>query len=380
MPEQRLRVSLILPTYNRADLIGETLDAILAQTRPIDEILVMVDGSTDGTEDVLARYGDRISVHVHENMGKAATMNRGLGLATGDLIWICDDDDLLVPTACERLAGVLEAEPQTEFVAGQHKVFHVDPASGEKVFAKYLNWHPGGPGTIFPNMLDDCFILQPALLSRRLCYDRVGGFDTAFIRSQDYEMNLRIARHCRGRLVDEVVYLYRKHEGPRGPSSAPIAASEIMAKWKIYNRKLFGALVPDLADEEMLPDGALDGLTGEARERLLLIRRGGVYGRQGMWPEALDLICAAAARGAPTLSPAEAELLCRPLDSPFGFDDLVHDGLARGKIGQLIRTEPVGRQMWKTMRRHTRWRLKRATLQGELSKAVTYGRFLAFPA
>lgn len=87
-------VSVVVPTYNRADLIGETLERILAQTVPPAEVIVVDDGSTDDTPAVLARFGARIRVERIENSGEIDARNHGIRLARGTLIAFCDSDDL----------------------------------------------------------------------------------------------------------------------------------------------------------------------------------------------------------------------------------------------------------------------------------------------
>jgi len=101
-----MRVSVILPTCNRAHLVGEAIESVLAQTRPADEILVVDDGSIDATPERLAAFGDRVVAIRRENAGAAAARNAGLRAATGDWVTFLDDDDVWAP---ERLA-VLERD------------------------------------------------------------------------------------------------------------------------------------------------------------------------------------------------------------------------------------------------------------------------------
>ena len=87
-------ISVVIPTYNRASLIPETLASILAQTRPADEIIVVDDGSKDNTREILAQYGSRVTVKTIPNSGDIVARNVGLRMATSELVAFCDSDDL----------------------------------------------------------------------------------------------------------------------------------------------------------------------------------------------------------------------------------------------------------------------------------------------
>jgi len=95
-------ISVIVPTYNRAGLIGETLDSILCQTLPPSEVIVVDDGSTDNTESTVAKFGSAVRYHRVENSGPSRARNIGVSLATQHWIALCDSDDLWLPTKLER--------------------------------------------------------------------------------------------------------------------------------------------------------------------------------------------------------------------------------------------------------------------------------------
>src|ERR1700712_934622 len=87
-------VSVLIPTYNRADLIASTIDSILAQTRLPHEIIVVDDGSTDNTKEVVAAYGSKVKYHFAANSGSPRARNIAASFATGDYYAFCDSDDL----------------------------------------------------------------------------------------------------------------------------------------------------------------------------------------------------------------------------------------------------------------------------------------------
>src|SRR5262245_55635717 len=106
------RITVVVPTYDRAHYLGESLDSVLAQTLPAAEVIVVNDGSTDRTEEVLARFGDRLQVLRTPQGGKSVAVNAALAVAKGEYVWILDDDDVAMPDALERLVAPLESAPE----------------------------------------------------------------------------------------------------------------------------------------------------------------------------------------------------------------------------------------------------------------------------
>ena len=104
------KVSVVIPTYNRAHMLPRCIDAVLSQTLPDFEIIVVSDGSTDDTKDVVERYGDpRISFFEKENGGQASARNLGMQYSRGDYIAFCDDDDRIYADHLSTLSPVLDA-------------------------------------------------------------------------------------------------------------------------------------------------------------------------------------------------------------------------------------------------------------------------------
>ena len=109
-----MSISVIVPTYNRAELLPATLDAILAQTLPPDEIIVVDDGSRDASLTVLQRYAPRVRTIPIENSGELVARNTGLRAACGDLVAFCDSDDLWRAGLSAAMAALWQAEPGHE--------------------------------------------------------------------------------------------------------------------------------------------------------------------------------------------------------------------------------------------------------------------------
>jgi len=203
------RITALIPTYNSERYIREAVESVLGQTYPIHEVLVIDDGSTDRTQDLLARYGDRISYISQPNAGPPAARNRGLALATGDLIALLDSDDLWAPTKTERQMDYFKRHPECGLVYSDMKTFDDTGIIEESVkISRHLQLPSGW---VFAELFSETLFQTSAVLVRKKCLDTIGGFDTCLRMGDDYELFLRVARHFELGYVDEPLVFYRQH-------------------------------------------------------------------------------------------------------------------------------------------------------------------------
>lgn len=222
-------VSVVVPTFNRAALIGETIQSILAQTRPASEIIVVDDGSTDDTERVVARYGGAVRYRRIDNVGPSAARNVGVSLAQGSWIAFCDSDDLWRPTKLERQIRLHELAPEVEYSFTDFSFFVSDEWSSRSRFveAPAGYWEPERrivadavwiyDGSLYARILRFHPIAVPAVMMTRRLFERLGGYDERFSRglSEDMEFSLRcIGAPPTGVLAEPLVGV-RKHAGNR---------------------------------------------------------------------------------------------------------------------------------------------------------------------
>ncbi len=158
-------VSVIMPAYNRRDYIREALDSILAQTAGRHEIIVIDDGSTDGTADIVRAYGDPVACHSQPNAGIGAALNHGLRRATGEWLAFLDSDDLWLPGKTAAQFAHADRHPETDLIFGHYEEF-VSP----EIPAGQLSL---GERAVGPRPA----LLYGALLTRRATFARVGPFD-----------------------------------------------------------------------------------------------------------------------------------------------------------------------------------------------------------
>lgn len=182
-------VSVIIPTYNRAGFLKEAVDSVLSQEVSDVELIVVDDGSTDGTPDLLARYGDRLRVIRQENAGVSAARNAGLRRAAGDLIALLDSDDLWLPGKLAAQTAFFQANPES--VVCQTEELWV--RRGRRINPGKR--HRKRAGWIFIPSLSLCLVSPSAVMMRRSLLDEVGLFDESLPACEDYDLWLRIA--CR---------------------------------------------------------------------------------------------------------------------------------------------------------------------------------------
>jgi glycosyltransferase involved in cell wall biosynthesis len=203
------RITALIPTYNSEQYIRETVDSVLAQTYPVHEVIVVDDGSTDRTQEVLASYGDRIRYVRQANAGPPVARNTGLAHATGNWIALLDSDDLWVPEKLELQMDYVQRHPSCGLVYTDMKTFDDGGIIEESVKISRNLTLP--IGYIFPEMFAETLFQTSAVLVRKSCIDAVGVFDTELRMGDDYELFLRISRHYEIGYVDEPLVLYRQH-------------------------------------------------------------------------------------------------------------------------------------------------------------------------
>lgn len=148
------RVSVVIPLFNAARFIGEALASVAAQTRPVAQVVVVDDGSTDGSGEIAARHPGVVLVR-QANAGVAAAVRAGLKLTDGEWIAFLDADDRWMPDKTEQQASVLETEPAVDAVFGLARRFVMEPDGGERVLDTLPGWSRCG-GLFRRALLEQC--------------------------------------------------------------------------------------------------------------------------------------------------------------------------------------------------------------------------------
>lgn len=206
-------LSVIVPTYNGEAYVAEAVASALGQTWPDLEVIVVNDGSTDGTRAILAAYEPRITVIDQPNLGVSAARNAGLARAGGELVAWLDHDDRWLPEKAARQVALF-ADPRVGLV--HTDVIWYDERAGKNVSTIQPHARPDAMvGQCFDRLLMGNPIVNSTVMVRRAALEEVGGVNQAMKGNscQDYDLWLRLARRWRFAYVPEPLLIYRLHPG-----------------------------------------------------------------------------------------------------------------------------------------------------------------------
>jgi glycosyltransferase involved in cell wall biosynthesis len=196
-------VSIVLPVYNQAHYLPTSLESVLAQTYPHYELIVVDDGSTDATADVLVDYQQRyaFTVITQENHGLPCALNAGFAQARGDYLTWTSSDNVMLPDMLAVLVQALGEDPSVGLVYADRYLMD----EGGRDLGRFNTPDYDPYLLLHANLVHCCF------LYRRECMARVGGYDPEFIYGEDWEYWIRISQYSRMKHVPQALYRYRLH-------------------------------------------------------------------------------------------------------------------------------------------------------------------------
>lgn len=216
--------SLVIPTYNRARLIQATLESAYNQSRPFDEIIVVDDGSTDETIEVVTAHRERgVQLICLPNGGVQRARNAGVNAAKGDYIVLCDSDDLMEPEYLETLAAFLTAHPEVDAVYTNFVTFNNRGIGPDKFSLAPPGFFDGATRSgeflvEIPELHIRTVSYQPLFptgsIVNKAFYERIGGYDPRFagIGGEDWEFLLRVLGQARVAACTTPLIRIRKHD------------------------------------------------------------------------------------------------------------------------------------------------------------------------
>ena len=224
MSDPPSKVSVVIPVYNRERYVRTTIESVLQQSYRHIELIVVDDGSNDGSRAAIESFGDRLRLLEHPgraNKGQSAALNLGLAHATGRYIAFLDSDDVWMPDKLAVQVRYLEQHADVGLVYGNG--IAIDE-NGHKLYDIYRSGHHERSDPC--RVLLDCYFLLPnnALLRRELM-ERAGGFDESLRAAQDHDMAIRVAELTRLAYIDQPVFCYRRH-----PDS--ISSRKVDIRWQ----------------------------------------------------------------------------------------------------------------------------------------------------
>ena len=202
------RVSVVIPTFNRATLVERAIDSVLGQTHSAFEIIVVDDGSTDNTSATLRnKYSDKLVVFQQSNRGVSAARNVGIAHATGNWIALLDSDDEWLPSKLAQQLALIKNHTDC-------LLCHTDEIwIRNSVRVNAMNKHKKSGGDIYQQCLPLCAISPSSVIFQKQLLDDVGNFDETLPACEDYDLWLRIcAQHKVHYLDQKLLVKYGGHE------------------------------------------------------------------------------------------------------------------------------------------------------------------------
>jgi len=246
------KISIVIPTYNRADMVPEAVESVLNQQFRSFEVIVVDDGSTDHTPALLAGFTPAITVIRQDNRGVSAARNRGIRNAKGEFIALLDSDDLWEPEKLTYQSDFFQNHPGA-------LICHTEETwlrKGKRVNPKKRHRKPSGD--IFEPSLELCLVSPSAVMMHKTLFDQVGLFDETLPACEDYDLWLRVACRYPVALIDRPLVVKRGGHADQ------------LSKMACLDRLRIQALVKLLQNEPLTK-------TQAARTEAMLCRKASIY-------------------------------------------------------------------------------------------------------
>jgi len=288
MPQAK--VSVIIPAFNRARYIQQTVESVLNQSYPNIETIVVNDGSTDETGSVLENYTGKIKILEHpggQNRGQSASINLGIKQANGEFVCILDSDDYWEKNKIELQVNYLYNHPEIGLIYCNGTAVN---STGEFLYDIYPSGHREENKP--ENILLNCYIHLPSnSLLRMSVLKKAGEFDESLRAAQDHDMLLRVAEITKLGFIDKILYHYRRHDETISSKGArkrwgngfiilenakhryPYRRSVIRKRKAVLYFRLFQCAVEENSRLEALLYLLFAGLLDPARAYAVLVRK-----------------------------------------------------------------------------------------------------------
>ena len=211
-----MRISIITPTYNQAAFIERTINSVLSQNYPDLEYIVMDGGSNDETIGILKKYSTQIIWKSEKDNGQSDAINKGLRLATGDIVAFLNSDDTYEPGALAKVADYFKTNLKAKWVYGKCRIINQDDDEIRKPITRYKNLLLKKYS--FSKLLGENFISQPATFWKKELHDEVGFFNEKEHFCMDYEFWLRIGQKYPAGVINYYLANFRYHPSSKSGS------------------------------------------------------------------------------------------------------------------------------------------------------------------
>lgn len=233
-------VSVVIPNYNYARFVGAAVESALSQTHREIEVIVVDNGSTDNSLEVLRKFGDRIRLVPQENRGQSGARNRGIAESKGEWIAFCDADDAWLPEKIERQLRAA-SRPEVGLVYTGFKLTNemLQPQSEVRPHRRgnLLSHFADGKATVIPAG-------ESCVMIRRKCFDEVGLFDPELSISAGFDLYRRVCQRFEVEVVEDCLTLYRQHGSNTSRRLDDYARDYFHALGKMFRDPAAAALLP----------------------------------------------------------------------------------------------------------------------------------------
>jgi glycosyltransferase involved in cell wall biosynthesis len=211
-----MKVSIITPSYNQAEFIERTIQSILGQNYPDLEYIIMDGGSTDGTIEILKKYSDKIIWKSEKDNGQSDAINKGLRLATGNIVAFLNSDDTYQPMTISKVVDFFKKNPDKKWVYGKCRIINEKDVEIRKPITIYKNILLKNYS--FSKLLSENFISQPATFWKKELHDEIGYFNEDEHFCMDYEFWLRIGGKYPAGVINQYLANFRYYSNSKSGS------------------------------------------------------------------------------------------------------------------------------------------------------------------
>ena len=234
-----MRISIITPSYNQARFIERTIQSVLSQDYLDLEYIVMDGGSTDGTIEILKKYEDRMVWKSEKDNGQSDAINKGLKMATGDIVAYLNSDDTYEPETFKKVADFFQNNHDKKWVTGKCKIIDENDKEIRKPITFYKNLFL--KKFSYFKLLSENFISQPATFWKRELVDEIGYLNEEEHFCMDYEYWLRIGQKYPAGIINSYLANFRYHENSK---SGGVNKKQFQDELRIAKKYNDGKMLP----------------------------------------------------------------------------------------------------------------------------------------
>jgi len=206
------KVSVVIPAYNCEKFISTAIESVLSQTYGDYEIIVVNDGSTDKTDEVLSRYASKIKKIYQPNKGPAEARNTGIANSGGEYIAFLDQDDAWLPDKLRMQVEVMEKNDKLGLVYTDIYILNdKEFSNADCLYRRSFQMRQPHRGSVIEYLFLDNFIATSSVMVRKECFSEIGMFDSSVVPSEDYDRWLRIAADYEIDFIDAPLVKFRDH-------------------------------------------------------------------------------------------------------------------------------------------------------------------------